>query len=93
MIENPNLDASQRHSGSVQRRRFLELCGLGAASTFYPQIAAASKCGTFDKEIAVDVVIIGGGLGGCAAALAATRMGNQFFMSHRCTPVSTRVPR
>jgi NADPH-dependent 2,4-dienoyl-CoA reductase/sulfur reductase-like enzyme len=78
---NPNPDTSQRHSGSFQRRRFLELCGLGAASTFYPQIAAASKGGASNKEIAVDVVIIGGGLGGCAAALAATRMGKRVLLT------------
>ena len=65
----------------MQRRRFLEFCGLGAASAFYPRIAAASKGDTSDKEIAVDVVIIGGGLGGCAAALAATRMGKRVLLT------------
>lgn len=81
MIENPNTDVTKRHSGSVQRRRFLELCGLGAASTFYPQMVAASKGGASDNEISVDVVIIGGGLGGCAAALAATRRGKRVLLT------------
>ena len=81
MKKNLNPDTSQNSSASFQRRRFLELCGLGAASTFYPQIAAAAKGGTSDKEIAVDVVIIGGGLGGCAAALAATRMGKRVLLT------------
>lgn len=79
MTSNPNTSSNQ--SSSLQRRRFLEFCGLGAASAFYPQIAAASKGDTSDKEIAVDVVIIGGGLGGCAAALAATRMGKRVLLT------------
>ncbi len=70
-------------STGLQRRRFLELCGLGAASCFYPKIAsaAAAQAPGSGNEIAVDVAIIGGGLGGCAAALAATRMGKRVLLT------------
>jgi len=33
------------------------------------------------REIAVDVAVIGGGMGGCAAALAAARQGSRVFLS------------
>lgn len=81
MIEKPNSGASQKHGGSVPRRHFLELSGLSAAALFYPQIAAASKGDTSSREIAVDIVIIGSGLGGCAAALAAARVGKRVLLT------------
>ncbi len=68
----------------IDRRSFIELLSMGggalaAASFTIPkfahaqaerQIAQAGK-----NELAADVVIAGGGLGGCAAALAALRNG------------------
>jgi len=70
-------------SSGLERRRFLELCGLGAAACFYPRIAtaAASQAAESGNELAVDVAIIGGGLGGCAAALAAPRMGKRRLLT------------
>ena len=58
----------------MNRRRFLEGCagglaGLLAASSQMPR-ARAGLSGP-PREIAADLVIVGGGLGGCAAALAA----------------------
>ena len=71
----------------MRRRSFLEGCGLGLAglvsaaqgspmlmpkpSPFWPR----------GRERAADVVIIGGGLGGCAAALAALRAGKTVIMT------------
>jgi hypothetical protein len=57
------------------RRDFLKSLGLAA-----PFILAAPGCVGLKrtaraKELSADVVIIGGGLGGCAAALAAARHG------------------
>lgn len=78
----PNKPSTQ-HASSLERRRFLELCGLSAAAYFYPQItsAVAAQTPNASNELAVDVVIIGGGLGGCAAALGATRMGKRVLLT------------
>jgi len=76
MINITNTNRIRHQSGSFQRRRFLGFCGIGVASGFCSPIASASE-----NEISVDVVIIGGGLGGCAAALAATRMGKRVLLT------------
>tara|TARA_R110002073_G_scaffold21524_8_gene75848 strand:+ start:10175 stop:11926 length:1752 start_codon:yes stop_codon:yes gene_type:complete len=81
MPEKSFTAAPSSYSRSFARRRFLEFCGLGAASAIYPQIAAASESARSGGERDVDVVIIGGGLGGCAAALAATRMGKRVLLT------------
>jgi len=55
------------------RRRFLETAGLALpllASTAWLEAGPGG-----DRERAVDLVIVGGGVGGCAAALAACRAG------------------
>ncbi len=64
----------------MQRRRFLQGSAAGlatmlAASQRVPQARAAWQSLKV-RGIAADVAIIGGGLGGCAAALAALRAGN-----------------
>ena len=58
----------------MNRRRFLEGCGGGlagllAASSGIP--GARAEPSRRPREVAADLVIVGGGLGGCAAALAA----------------------
>lgn len=68
----------------MRRRRFLEGCGAGlagmlAATRGIPIAAAADPIKA--KEIAADVVIAGGGLGGCAAALAALRNGRTVVLT------------
>ena len=66
----------------MNRREFLEYCGLGAAAAVYPTLvgAAPSRAAAGRDEVAVDVAVIGGGLGGCAAALAATRQGRRVVL-------------
>jgi FAD dependent oxidoreductase len=67
----------------MNRRTFLERLGLGAstfpfASTFFQALALPGSgvaSGAAATEIKADVAIIGGGLGGVAAALAAARNG------------------
>jgi hypothetical protein len=62
----------------MNRRRFLENCGSGlsglmlAVEGVRPGHAEPPRPG---RELAADLVIVGGGLGGCAAALAALRQG------------------
>lgn len=68
----------------MRRRRFLEGCsagmaGLLAASAGGPPVAMA--VGAAAREVAADVAIIGGGLGGCAAALAALRAGRTVVLT------------
>lgn len=65
----------------MRRRQFLEGCGAGftgllAAQAGIPVVYAAGA-----KEIAADIAIVGGGLGGCAAALAALRSGRTVVMT------------
>ncbi len=58
----------------MNRRRFLERCssGLAALCAALPQgHAAGAGSSRPPREFTADLVIVGGGLGGCAAALAA----------------------
>ncbi len=67
----------------MHRRRFLEGCGYGlagllAAASGLPGAATGADAG---REVAADLAIIGGGLGGCAAALAALRAGRTVVLT------------
>src|SRR4051794_38717860 len=67
----------------THRRRFLEGCGQGlagllAAASGSPIAALGAAAG---REVAADLAIIGGGLGGCAAALAALRVGRTVVLT------------
>ncbi len=68
----------------MKRRDFLQKSGLAAAACWYPTVASAAKvspaCRCMGREISTDVCIVGGGLGGCAAAMAAIRMGARVVM-------------
>ena len=68
----------------MRRRRFLEGCGYGPGRVCWrprPGCRAAPSAGAAGREIAADVVIVGGGLGGCAAALAALRAGRTVVLT------------
>lgn len=73
----------------MRRRRFLEGAGFGLAglltSGFGERAARAdaprSMTRLASKEIRADVAIVGGGLGGCAAALACLRHGESVVMT------------
>jgi hypothetical protein len=68
----------------MRRRRFLEGCGVGLAGLLAAPAgvpAAGRAASPKPREIAADVVIAGGGLGGCAAALAALRNGWTVLMT------------
>ncbi|QDV34507.1 FAD-dependent oxidoreductase [Tautonia plasticadhaerens] len=67
----------------MRRRRFLTdstagLAAMMAATWGRPIASAASYRG---RELGADVAVIGGGLGGCAAALAALRAGRSVVMT------------
>jgi len=67
------------------RRRFIKQCGLigaGAISPFNLNFALATACARqAGDELHSEIVIIGGGLGGCAAAMAACRLGASVIMT------------
>src|SRR4051794_22267999 len=67
----------------THRRRFLEGCGQGlagllAAASGSPIAALGAAAG---REVAADLAVVGGGLGGCAAALAALRNGRTVVLT------------
>ena len=55
------------------RRVFLSLAGRAASAAVVPSIVRRTAAA--EHEVAADLAVIGGGLGGCAAALAAARHG------------------
>jgi hypothetical protein len=68
----------------MHRRRFLEGCGVGLAGLLAARDGQPSARGASTlkaREIAADVAIVGGGLGGCAAALAALRAGRSVVLT------------
>ncbi len=79
-------------SGELGRRAFLKGLGLaapvavsGAGLVFAErQVDSTAPAGgrkTAAKELAADLVVVGGGLGGCAAALAAARNGLRVILT------------
>ncbi len=70
----------------MKRRTFLTSTGLGIGSILVQGSAASIRKVSISrenrkKEMQADLVIIGGGLGGCAAALAAIRNGLHVIMT------------
>lgn len=60
----------------MRRRQFLEGCSSGLAALLAASAGVApGRAAAGPREAAADVIIVGGGLGGCAAALAALRNG------------------
>src|SRR5215831_3481186 len=81
-----------RRDNKLRRRSFLKTLGVMpvlvspvlttaqlAGAPAVPAGAAAKP--SAPKELAADLVIIGGGLGGCAAALAAARSGLRVILT------------
>lgn len=69
-MSNPRPTTSQ-----VNRRAFVSAIGLSTL------VGPLAQCASAAGEQAADIVIVGGGLGGCAAALAALRLGRSVIMT------------
>jgi hypothetical protein len=75
--------------GSIRRRSFLKRVALALPATCpLTHILGQSQPGTVGgtakqpgHELSADVIVVGGGLGGCAAALAAARSGLRVIMT------------
>ena len=70
----------------ITRRRFVERVSGGAvplfaASRLHPWAGDVQRSGRGAGELSADLVIVGGGFGGCAAALAAARSGLRVVMT------------
>ncbi len=67
----------------MRRRRFLEGCGQSLASLLAVAAGGRSEADGAPprSEIAADLAIVGGGLGGCAAALSAVRAGRTVVLT------------
>lgn len=65
----------------MRRRQFLEGCQAGLAGLLAARAGVPIAHAAGPREIAADLVIVGGGLGGCAAALAALRNGRTVVMT------------
>lgn len=61
----------------LNRRNFCLSAVLAAAGSAWPRMSRANV----GRELRADVVIIGGGLGGCSAAIAALRNGRRVVMT------------
>jgi hypothetical protein len=66
----------------MNRRNFIQLSAAGSVLSAFPGVAASATLNSANyiakskfKELSADLVIAGGGLGGCAAALGALRNG------------------
>lgn len=66
----------------MRRRQFLQQAAFGASALSFPTLwlPRSSRALSF-VEATADVVILGGGVGGCAAALAAARQGRSVIMT------------
>jgi hypothetical protein len=68
-------NAGMQMPHQLRRRSFVKSLALTAMAPTLATAQTASTKSAIGKEVAADLVIIGGGLGGCAAALAAARHG------------------
>lgn len=89
MSKNDSLDSFGSNNNYLEfmnRRRFIEQTGTGlfTASTFGATPMLDSNFYSLtknQKELIADIVIAGGGLGGCAAAITALRQGKTVIMT------------
>ena len=68
----------------MNRRNFLQVSMVGGVLSAIPALSSCNRRSSLSsgaKELSADVVIAGGGLGGCAAAMSALRNGLKVIMT------------
>ena len=88
----------------MNRRNFLTYAAIIGGSTALsgcrsnsraPIVSGKRKADTLFKEMKADVIVVGGGIGGCATALACCRNGLNVIMTEEtaccesCPPIQT----
>ncbi len=83
----------------MNRRRFFKNAGLGGSAIwvssnpdFTSSIASQDKMGVAKSmEMSADIVIAGGGLGSCAAAISALRLGKTIIMTEETSWIGGQI--
>lgn len=66
----------------MRRRTFLAAAGaLAGAAAWHPRSWGSESTSKRPRELRADIVVVGGGLGGCAAALAAAQAGKRVILT------------
>ena len=69
----------------MSRRKFIKQCSILGAGTMgsgaWNATLASILKQNYSHELKADIIIIGGGLGGCAAAIAACRNGSSVILT------------
>lgn len=72
----------------ASRRCFLKSALVAGAAAAFPRVAVGARAGASPaagRELRTEVLVVGGSLGGVAAALAAVRMGRQVILTEECS--------
>ncbi|MFW6290421.1 MAG: FAD-dependent oxidoreductase, partial [Mariniphaga sp.] len=82
----------------MKRRNFLSLVACGSGGAFWAaptitnsRVASSGNRKNVSQQFAADVIIAGGGLGGCAAAIAACRNGLKVIMTEETDWIGGQV--
>jgi len=98
-VNNKNYAKKIQNQKIMNRRNFIFLTAAGSGGFFLPtslslnakEAKAHTKKRTPTKHFSADIIIAGGGLGGCATAIAACRNGLQVIMTEETDWIGGQV--